>query len=64
MKSSAVTITFLDGTVTSVTEGNNGVSDLHAVYRDGMCMLNYQQANGTRINYEYPIITIDSVVRT
>lgn len=78
MKVSELVITFQDGVEVTYQEGGDveftdrgfGITkDLHLVFRDGLCMVNYifiphgiaSDRVGRRLNYTYPISTVSAI---
>lgn len=44
-------------------EDGESCSDLHVVYRDGFVQVNFDNEEGVRINYDYPILKVNRVKR-
>lgn len=42
-------------------ENGSDCIDLHIVYRDGLCCVNFINEDGVRINYDYPICTLKRI---
>lgn len=42
-------------------ENGTDCSNLHLVYRDGLACVNFENENGERVNYDYPIHSLKRV---
>ena len=42
-------------------ENGEDTTDLHILYRDGMACINFENEDGVRVNYDYPINSVKRI---